>query len=78
MSTPTNPDPKLLTLDNLLNVLGTADTVLISGVAGPEVAAGADIAGYLLNLAKASIAAYEAQTGKPIDPTLLHREEPIP
>lgn len=31
----------------------------------------------LLDMAKKGVAAYEAQSGKPIDPALLHEIEPV-
>ena len=63
-------------LHNLLNILSIAAGAVADTASGKVSDAG-EIAEYILRIANVSIAAYEAQTGKPIDPTLLHREEPI-
>lgn len=63
-------------LQNLLNILGIVAGAVADTTTGKVSDAG-EIAEYMLRIANASIAAYEAQTGKPIDPTLLHPEAPI-
>jgi len=63
-------------LQNLLNLLQIV-TGALADTAGGKVSADAEIAEYFLQIARASAAAYQAQTGQPIDPTLLHKEEPI-
>jgi hypothetical protein len=63
----------LQALLNLLQIVSGA----IADTAGGKVSADAEIAEYFLQIAKASSAAYQAQTGQPIDPALLHSETPI-
>jgi len=63
-------------LQNLLNLLSIVAGAVADTASGKLSDAG-EIAEYMLRIANASIAAYEAQTGKPIDPTLLHPEAPI-
>lgn len=63
-------------LTNLLNILSIAAGAVADTASGKVSDAG-EIAEYILRIANASIAAYEAQTGKPIDPTLLKPEAPI-
>lgn len=64
------------TLQNLLNLLSIVAGA-VADSAGGKVASGAEAAEYFLRIAQASAAAYQAQTGQPIDPTLLHPEAPI-
>jgi hypothetical protein len=63
-------------LQQLLTLLGIVTGAIADSASG-KVAEGAEAAEYLLKIAKASIAAYEAQVGQPIDPALLHQEAPI-
>ena len=63
-------------LQQLLNILSIAAGAVADTASG-KVSDIGEIAEYMLRIANASISAYEAQTGKPIDPTLLHKEEPI-
>lgn len=49
-----------------------------SAIAGGEVGSGATIALSLITIAQKAIAAHEAVTGKPIDPSILRPFEPIP
>lgn len=66
-------NPALQNLLNLLSIVAGA----VADTASGKVSDAGEIAEYMLRIANASIAAYEAQTGKPIDPTLLHPEAPI-
>lgn len=63
-------------LQNLLNILSIVAGAVADTASGKLSDAG-EIAEYMLRIANSSIAAYEAQTGKPIDPTLLKPEAPI-
>lgn len=63
-------------LQNLLNLLGIVAGA-VADTAGGKVGSAAEAAEYFLKIAQVSAAAYQAQVGQPIDPTLLHKEEPI-
>lgn len=60
----------------LLTLLGIVSSALADLSTG-KVAEGAEAAEYLLRIAQAANTAYQQQAGQPIDPTLLHKEEPI-
>ena len=57
----------------LLSIGATTATALASG----DVAAGATVALSLITIAQKAIAAHEAVTGQPIDPSLLKPYRPI-
>jgi len=71
-STPQSPQPAQTTVDNVLTMLD-AILLALSGFLP-----GANIADLLVKIAQRASAAYEAQTGSPIDPTLLKPIDPIP
>lgn len=56
-------------------LLGIVDTIL---EAGKGLIPGDEYALMVLGIVQKGVAAYEAQTGKPIDPTLLRPIDPIP
>jgi len=63
-------------LQSLLTLLGIVASAIADSATG-KVADGAEAAEYFLKIAQAAANAYQAQVGKPIDPTLLHQEAPI-
>lgn len=64
-------------IQQLLTLLGIVASAIADSADG-KVADGAEAAEYFLKIAQAAAKAYEDQAGKPIDPSLLHQEEPIP
>ena len=58
----------------LLSIGATTAAAIVSG----DVAEGATVALSLITIAQKAIAAHEAVTGKPIDPSLLKPYQPIP
>lgn len=66
-----------MTLQQLLTLLALVSSALADSGSG-KIADGAEAAEYFLKIAQAASAAYLAQVGKPINPSLLHQEEPIP
>lgn len=65
-------------IQQLLMILQLVAAGINAAAPGTPVGEGADAAGYLIKIAQAANAAYLAQTGKPIDPALLHQEAPLP
>lgn len=79
MTTPSAPNTPTTNsgnsvLDKILNILDLTAGAVKTAASG-EVKAGATIADYVLKIAQEAVATYEAHTGQPIDPTLLH---PVP
>ena len=64
-------------LQEVLGLLSIGATTA-SAIASGDVAEGATVALSLITIAQKAIAAHEAVTGKPIDPSLLKPYQPIP
>ena len=71
-NTPATPQPHQTTVDNVLTMLDA----ILQALAG--FLPGASLADLLVKIAQRANAAYEAQTGAAIDPTLLKPIDPIP
>lgn len=66
-------------LQMILEILSVATgAAQVAGGSNPDVAAGAALAAALESIATKAVAAYEAQTGTPLDLTKLHPETEIP
>jgi hypothetical protein len=63
-------------LQEILSLL-TIGATTAAAVAGGDLAAGATVASSLIAIAQKAIAAHEAVTGQPIDPSLLKPFVPI-
>jgi hypothetical protein len=63
-------------LQEVLSLLSIGATTA-AAIADGDVGAGATVALSLITIVQKAIAAHEAVTGKPIDPSLLRRYEPI-
>jgi hypothetical protein len=61
----------------LLEILGIASTSAQAFLKG-DASAGNNVAQALITIVQKAMLAYQAQTGKPIDPTLLRPFEPLP
>jgi|KBSSwiStaDraftv2_1062776.scaffolds.fasta_scaffold1687660_1 hypothetical protein len=64
-------------LQEVLGLLSIGATTA-AAIASGDVAEGATVALSLITIAQKAIAAHEAVTGKPIDPSLLKPYQPIP
>ena len=74
----TTPSPNVgAVLQEILGILAIGAQTAATVAGGGEVAAGANIATALITIAQKAIAAHEAQTGQPIDPTLLKPFTPL-
>lgn len=73
MSTTTTPAPKGSEfVRGLLDILLLTTSAIEAATTG-AVQSGAEAAGYILKIVQAGAGAYQAQTGQPLDPTLLHQ-----
>ena len=64
-------------LQYMLEILGLASAVLSQTLTG-NAAKGLNIGDALLSIVQKAVAAHEAHTGQPLDPTLIKAIDPIP
>jgi hypothetical protein len=65
------------TLQRLLAILGVVTEALGTAVGGP-IGTGLKFADFFIQIAQHASAAYEAETGQPLDLAKIPREEPLP